>query len=45
MKMEAVWSFKILVSYHIATWHHNPEDYNLNRRDHFRDVDVDDKIV
>jgi hypothetical protein len=27
-------SFKTLVSYHNATWHHNPEDFNLNLQCH-----------
>jgi len=30
LKMEAAKSSKTLVSYHGATWHHNPEDLDLN---------------
>jgi hypothetical protein len=29
-KMEAVRSSETSVSYHITTWHHNPEDRDLN---------------
>jgi hypothetical protein len=30
LKMEAAWSFKMLVSYHNTTWHQNPEEINLD---------------
>jgi hypothetical protein len=29
LKMEAAWSFKTMVSYHITKQHLNPEDYDL----------------
>jgi hypothetical protein len=32
LKMEAARSFETFVSYHIATWLHNPEDLDLNLR-------------
>jgi len=28
--MEAARSSEVLVSYHITTWHHVPEDHDLN---------------
>jgi hypothetical protein len=28
LTMEAVWTYEMLVPYHNATWHHNPEDLN-----------------
>jgi len=38
MKMEAAWSPEIVVSYHITTWRHNPEDtdVNLNRSENLK---------
>jgi len=27
--MDTAWSSKMLVSYHIITWHHNTEDHDL----------------
>jgi len=30
LKMETAISSESLISYHITTWHHNPEDHNLN---------------
>jgi hypothetical protein len=32
--MEAARSFEILVSYHITTWHYNPEDSDMNLHCH-----------
>jgi hypothetical protein len=30
LKMEAAWFSIMLLSYCISTWHHNPEDLDLN---------------
>jgi len=29
--MEESWSSKMLVSYHINTWYHNPENHDIYR--------------
>jgi len=35
LMMEAVQTSEILVPYHNTTWHHNPEDLNLNHNTYF----------
>jgi len=43
LKMETARSLKILVSYHIATWHHNQQDHNLNL--HYHENLISRKLV
>jgi valyl-tRNA synthetase len=32
LNMEAAWSSDMLVSYHIITWYHDPEDNKMNMK-------------
>jgi len=34
LKMEVAWTYETLVSHHNITWHHSPEDFDLNLHCH-----------
>jgi len=44
LKIEAAWFSERLVSYYNSTWHHSPEDHNLNKYIRFNSLNSVSKI-